>query len=266
MARPKKKTTSVSHLLAPEEPKTEWQKALAHLEENIKLYVAGIVFIIICLAIGALIRVNAVVKEKDIMTRYAEAALEEDPQARLQKYEAIKGHSGQWNPEVLYMMAETAIEAGELDTAKQLFEELLAGHGNSAFVPQAKEGLAFLAWSDARLEEALKGYEELTTQWPAEFVARRAHYTMGQILEELGRPEEAIAAYRKQASVFPESAVAAKAEQALTRLSEKHPDLFADAGEGATGSSTEAGDILADADLAQTPYLSVDTQDTPEIE
>jgi len=256
MARPKKKTTSVSHLLIPEEPKTGWQKFLAHVEENIKLYVAGVLFILICVAIGALIRVNSVVKEKNIMTKYAEAALETDAKVRLEKYKAIGEDEGRWTAEVLYMTAETAMEAGESDTARKAYEKIVSDFADSEFVPRAKDGLAFLAWNENRLEDALKGYEELTQKWPSDFVARRAHYSMGEILEALGRTEDAIAAYRKQATVFPESAVATKSEQALQRLQKAHPDLFPAEGEGEA--PADAGAVSA-GDAAQTEALTVGT-------
>ncbi len=254
MARPRKKTSSVSHLLVPEEPKTEWQKILAHVEENIKLYVAGAIFIIICVAIGALIRVNVVIKEKETTTKYAEAALEEDAKMRLEKYQAIGDNAGRWTPEMLYMMGETAIEAGNMDVARQSFEKVTLEY--SAYVAQAKEGLAFLARNEGRLEDALKGYEELVSKWPGEYIARRAHFTMGEILEELGRTEEAIAAYRKQATVFPESSVATKAEQALQRLEEKFPELFPaeeGEGEGDTGSANDSADTAQTMPLTTIP-------------
>ena len=255
MARPKKKAASVSHLLVPEEPKTEWQKVLAHLEDNLKMYVAGAIFIIICVAIAALIRVNTVMRQQEIMTSYAEAVLEESPAVRLEKLRDIRDRSGRWTAEVLYMLGETAIEAGELGEAREAFEAILAEHGDSGYAAQAMDALAFLIRNEGRLDDALAQYEALTARWPAEFAARRAHFTIGELLEELGRPEEAVAAYRRQATVFPESTVAAKAEQALDRLRESHPDLFAD-----ETAPADAGDILGETDGAQTPYLSVDME------
>lgn len=259
MARPKKKSASVSHLLVPEEPKTEWQKFLAHFEENIKLYVAGALFVLICVAIGALIRVNMLVKEQEAMTRYAEAALETDATARLEKYQAIGNSAGRWTAEMLYMKGETAVEAGDMETARQTFEKVLSDYGDSTYAAQATDGLAFLAWNEGRLEDAVKEYEKLVGQWPGEFVARRAHYSMGQVMEELKRTEDAIAAYRKQTTVFPESSVARKAEEALQRLEKEFPDLFPDdAAEGEGTVPAEAGAIISGADAAQTGALAVE--------
>ncbi|HQN02270.1 MAG TPA: tetratricopeptide repeat protein [Candidatus Hydrogenedentes bacterium] len=264
MARPKKKSTSVSHLFVPEEPKTEWQKILAHLEENIKLYAAGAIFVLICLAIGALIRVNAVAKEKEVATKYAEAALEADAKPRLEKYKAISESAGRWTPEVLYMMGETAIEAGEKETARQAFDKVISEYGDSDFAAPALEGLAFLARDEGRLEDALKTYEDLISKWPGAYVARCAHFTIGELLEALDRPQEAITAYRKQTTVFPESSVATKAEQALERMEEAHPDLFpAEEGEGEGATSAEAGVADGAADAAQTGSLTVEPQVAP---
>ncbi len=264
MARPKKKSTSVSHLLAPEEPKTEWQKVLAHLEENIKLYVAGAIFVLICLAIAALIRINAVTKEKEITTKYAEAALEEDPKLRLEKYQAIDDSAGRWTPEVLYMMGETAIEAGDKEAARRAFEKVMSEYGSSDFAARSQDGLAFLARDEGRLEDALKAYEELVSKWPGEYVARCAHFTIGELLEELDRPQEAVTAYRKQTTVFPESSIATKAEQALDRMSEAFPDLFpAEEGEGEGAVSPDAGTVESAADGVQTGSLAVEPQVAP---
>ncbi|HOC67658.1 MAG: Outer membrane protein assembly factor BamD [Candidatus Hydrogenedentes bacterium ADurb.Bin101] len=264
MARPKKKSTSVSHLLVPEEPKTEWQKILAHLEENIKLYAAGAVFILICLAIGALIRVNAVVKEKEVATKYVEAALEQEAKPRLEKYKAISESAGKWTPEVLYMMGETALEAGEKETARQAFDKVISEYGDSDFAAPAMEGLAFLARDEDRLEDALKMYEDLISKWPGAYVARCAHVTIGELLEALDRPQEAISAYRKQITVFPESSVATKAEQALDRMAAAYPDLFpAEEGEGEDATPAEAGVADGAADAAQTGSLTVEPQAAP---
>lgn len=259
MARPKKKSASVSHLLIPEEPKTEWQKFLAHVEENIKLYAVGALFVLICVAIGALIRINMIVKEEKVMTEYADASLETNVAERLEKYQAIGNNAGKWTAEVLYMTAETALEAGEIDTARQDFEKVLSDYGDSPYAAQATDGLAFLAWNDGRLEDAVKEYDKLVDQWPGEFVARRAYFSKGQVLEELGKTEDAIAAYRKQTTVFPESSVAQKAEDALKRLEEKFPELFPDeTAEGEGDVPAAAGAIVGESDAAQTAALEVE--------
>lgn len=240
------------HLLVREEPRTDWQRALAHIEDNYKLYIAGAVFVLVCMAIGVLIRLSIMMKEEALMTRYADAALTEDPIERLEKYEALADNAGRWTPEVLYRMGETAIEAGRHDVARTAFLQLLASHANSDYVLHATDGLAFLEWNEGNLDEALAGLEQIVAQWPNEFIARRKHYDIGQIQEERGAIEAAISAYRRQTEVFPDSAVAQRAQQALDRLRETHPDLFDDEPDMDVEGPVDVED------MALTPYISAD--------
>lgn len=272
MARSRKKNVTVSHVVAPEEPKTQWQKAIAHIEENLKIYVVALLFLIICAAIGALISVNRIVKQTEAATAYAEAVLEEDAASRLEKLQALKGNAGKWNAELLYMLGETAIEAGKLDIAREAFESLFREYSTSPYVLQAQEAIAFLTRSEGKLAEALQLYESLVEKWPSEYVARRSHVIIGQLYEESGQLENAIAAYRKQTVVFPESQAASKAEQALEKLKGEHPELFQE-GEGTPPTSNEIG-ISAEGETDQTGFLAVepvseastDTSPTTQIE
>ena len=226
MARPRKKKPEVEHLLIHEEPKTEWQKALAHLEDNYKLYIAGVIFLVLCIAVGALIKGATVLKERERTTSYAEAVLVEDPEERLAKYDEVVDSLGHWTPEALYRMGETAIQAEDFAKAEEVFQKLVAEYPNSEYVPNAVDGLAFVAWNNGDLEGALKGFQQVAQNWPGEFVGRRKHYEIGQVLEEMDRIEEAIAAYKKQVALFADSAVARKSQTALDALKEKHPEFF----------------------------------------
>lgn len=225
MARRKKKTEASEYFLAPEEPKTEWQKFLVHLEENIKLYVAGTLFIILCLAIGGLLRMSAAVKDKNIMTEYAEIVMEEDAGKRLAKYEELSPKAGRWTAEVLYRQGETALEIGDFSTAKEAFNAVLKDHGKSEFAPSALDGLAFALNEEGKLQEALDAYDRLTQEWPSAFVSRRAFLAKGALLEKLDRPAEAVAAYQHQRDLFPDSSSGRNAETAMNTLLEKHPEL-----------------------------------------
>ena len=112
----------------------------------------------------------AVIKEREKASSYAEAALVEDPVERLVKYEDVMDSLGKWTPEALYRMGETAIEAESYDKAEEAFNKLVADYPDSDFVPNAVDGLAFLAWNKGDLEGALKGYEQVAQNWPGEFV------------------------------------------------------------------------------------------------
>lgn len=252
MTRPRKKKPAGEHLLITEEPKTDWQRALAHIEDNYKLYIAGAVFVALCIMIGVLIRISATLHEQEIMTRYTEAALVENAQERLEHYQAIRNSSGKWTPEVLYRMAETAIEAGDTQAAEDAFQSILTEYPDSDFAINASDGTAFLAWNRGDLEAALAGYEQLVQKWPGEFIARRKYNDIAKLQEALERPADAIAAYRKQLEAFPNSTAAQQAEQALTALREKHPDLFPAEGESETSDPAMATD-----DAANTMTVSV---------
>jgi tetratricopeptide (TPR) repeat protein len=247
MVRPRKKKNEVEHLLIREEPETEWQKVLAHLEDNYKLYIAGTVFLILCIAIGALIKGAAVLQERQRTTSYAEAVLVEDPSERLAKYVEVMDSLGNWTPEALYRMGETAIEAEDFAKAEEAFQKLVEEYADSQYVPNAVDGLAFVAWNKGDLEGALKGFQQVAQDWPAEFVGRIKHYDIGRVLEEMDRIEEAIAAYKKQVALFADSAVARKSQAALDALKEKHPEFFPEEeGEGETESEGEAAAVTAD--------------------
>ncbi len=248
----------MEHVLITDNPKTEWEKALAHLEENYKLYIAGVVFVLLCMVIGALIRMSSVLNEREAMTLYAEAALVEDAAERLEKYRAVEKKAGRWTPEVLYMMGETAIEAGQYDTARETFERVVNQHADSEYALPAADGLAFLAWNRGDLEEALAGFQRIVDQSPGAFIARKKHFEIGQVLEELERYEEAGAAYRKQMEVFPDSMIAQRASQALDALRAKYPDLFPEE-KAPDAAATDGGDAAGLGD-AQTPYLSTEEE------
>lgn len=252
MARPRKKKTLADHLLLKEEPKTDWQRALVHLEAHYKTYIAAVLFVLVCVAVGALIRVSLMMRDREIMSLYAEAALVEEPEERLTQYEAFVDSAGRWTAEVLYRLGETAIEAGRYDAAREAFERILGEHETSDYALHAADGLAFLDWNDGDLDAALAGFERVVAQWPNAFLARRKHYEIGMLQEERGDLEAAVAAYRRQGEVFPGSAAAERAQMALLRLQADHPDLF-----------PEEPDLDEDAlpapdDAALTPYLPAD--------
>lgn len=225
MARPRKKKTA-EHLLIPEDPKTDWQKFLIHVEDNIKLYIAGAVFLVLCAAAGGLIRLNGIVRDREITSAYAAAALTEDPAEQVAKYKALSEKAGKWTPEILYMLGESAVRAEQYDEARQAFNGILSGHPANPYVLQATDALAFLDRKDGNLEAALASLERIVQQWPGEFLARRKYHEMGQIQEELGRIEDAAASYQRQVDTFPDSTVARHAQQALDALKKKHPDKF----------------------------------------
>lgn len=228
MARRKKKTATPDYLLAPEKPKTEWQKFLVHLEENIKLYVAGTLFVILCLAIGGFIQMYRAVQDREATTRLAEVIMVEDAEERLEQFDEVTGNVGRWNAEARYLQGETALEAGKLAEAKEAFDAVLKDFDKSEFAAPAQDGLAFILSEEGKNEEALAAYEQLNQEWPSAFVSRRSFLAKGELLEKMDRPADAVAAYQRQRDLFPESSAARYAESALDKLLEAHPELVPD--------------------------------------
>jgi len=177
------------------------------------------------------------------------------------------GNLGKWTPEALYRMGETAIEAEQYDKAEEAFNKLLADYPDCEYVPNAKDGLAFLAWNKGDLEAALKGFEQVAQDYSGQFIAKRKQYDIGQVLEEMERIEDAITAYKKQIVDFPDSAVARKAQQALDRLKEDHPDLFPEEeGEGeaaAEGETATEGEGTTEGETANEGESASDVSEAP---
>ncbi len=163
--------------------------------------------------------------ERVVYTAYAQALEAHEPAEQAEKLEAAAAE-GAVSHEVLYMMAESAIKAGEYDKAKAAFERLRAEYPNSRFVPDAVEGLGFIAQENEQYETALEAYNEVLEKWPQSFAARRQALNIARLHEERGDLEQAVAAYEEQTLVFPGSHAAMEAGAALERLRAAQPELF----------------------------------------
>ncbi len=219
--RPVKEAT-----VAVAEQQQDYRRLAQHVQENPLLYLAAAVFVGLCVLLGIVLRLNAMAGERETMTEYASALTEEEPEARLPKLEAVAEEGGQWAAEALYLAGETAIQANAYDEAGESFTKLRENYPNSEYVPRAVEGLAWLAENAGDYEAALKGYQEVSDKWPDAFVARIQPLNIGRVQEKLENVKAAVAAYQDQVTLFPESNAAGKAEEALDRLREAHPDLF----------------------------------------
>lgn len=204
----------------------EIHKALEHLRENLLLYVAAVVFVILCIVAGILFRLSSMAAEREIMTQYASAMTIEDPALRAAELESVARLGGRWGHEALYALGEAAIQAGEYDRARNAFQQLISEAGNSEFAPQAAEGMAWLAENRGDLEEALLGYQAVEKEYPESFLARIQPLNKARVLEKKEDLPGAIAAYEEQMGVFPDSNAAREAEAALERLRGSHPELF----------------------------------------
>ncbi len=160
-------------------------------------------------------------------TAYAKAIEAEDPAGQEKELESAVA-AGMSTPEVLYMMGETAIKAGEYDKAKSALERLRQEHPESKFVPDAVEAIGFIAQEAEDYDAALKAYNEVSEKWPQSFAARRQALNLARVYEAQGNLEGAVKAYQDQTRQFPNSSVAKEAEMSLSRLRESNPELFAE--------------------------------------
>ena len=213
----------VGSMLTQQDELARW---LQHLRENALLYAASAVFVVGCIAAGVLYRANQSAGQQQRLTAYARAMQEEDATARLAALERIPIGRDQWSAEVLYVLGETAARAGAYEKASQAFQRVCEEFGGSEFAPRAMEGLGFLAENNGDYKEALARYQEVSQKWPASFSARIQPFNIGRVQERLEDFQAAVAAYQSQIELFPGSHVARKAEGALERLRESHPELF----------------------------------------
>ncbi len=226
MARPRKTTVDILEAEKEQTPKTDMMRLMMHAQEHPMLYVGGVLFVAFCIVAGLLIRASRIDAAAKVTSRYVEASMETDPATRLTKLEAALKDSGDWTPEMTYVMGETAIQAQQYDKAKAAFETVRDKFAKSEFADRAISGLAFLQENAGDLDGAIKTYEQLAKDYPKGFATKLAPCEIGRLQEEQGRLPEAIKAYQQQQEVFPESGAAQKADQALKRLKEAHPELF----------------------------------------
>lgn len=218
------RTTHAPHGAGPE-TKADVTAFVEHVRENPVLYVAAVAFLVVCAIIGVAYRAYRAEAEQAGATAYARALDAELPAARVDALTQLTGPD--WlKAEALYMAGEAAFDAGDLEKAQTLFEQLRADHPNYEFTPDAVEALGFIAEENGDYAAAVARYKEIGEVWPDAFAARRQPMNIGRAGEAAENYEAAVAAYREQLDIFPGSNVALRAQQALDRLRDTHPDLF----------------------------------------
>ena len=200
----------------------------AKLVNNIVPIGIGTLVILACLGIAGLIQVSRVAAEREAVTTFANALFEEDEAERAAALEAAGQAEGAWGVEAAYLAGEAALAKSEWDKARASFEKIVNEHADSPLAPRAAEGLAFIDEANGAFEQALEGYQKVSTNWPDSFAARCQPYNIGRVQETLGQMRYAVDSYKNQSVVFKDSKIAADAETALERLRISHPDLFTD--------------------------------------
>jgi len=209
-----------------EEAQSDWQWLVTYVQENPRTIVAGVLFLLACILAGALFSLYNTAKDRQVMTGYAAALVEEDAATRAEELKEVAAGDSRWSVEALYLAGEASIEAKAYEDARDAFAGVLSKGPKSAFAAPAAEGLAFLDENAGKLDEALAGYQNVFATYSDTFIGRRQPTNIARVQEALGQLPEAVASYELQVERFPDSALAGAAEQALARLKASNPDLF----------------------------------------
>lgn len=204
------------------EIKTLWHSIL----EKPWHYGIGLAVIVLALLFSIGYQQHTAKAKRDLYTRYARALEAGEPAEQARQLEAAAA-KGSASPEVLYMLGETALKAGEYDKATAAFERLRQEFSGDKHVPDAVEAIGFIAQENEDYDGALKAYTEIVEKWPQSFAARRQPLNIARVREAQGELADAVQAYEDQTYQFPGSSVAQESEAALARLRDSHPDLFA---------------------------------------
>jgi len=213
--------------LFEEEPKRDELTQLVHdIQQRPLLYAGIVVFLLVCLLSGFLYSAYDKSSRAELVTAYAKALDKTEPAERLAALEPLAQGSGKGVDEVLYVTGETAYAAGQYDKAKAAFERLRKEFPDSQNVPDAVEGLGYIAQNAKDYDGALALYTEVKDKWPKSYAARRQPLNIAKLEESRGKLKEAVAAFREQLTVFPGSSLAAESSASLARLEKTNPDLF----------------------------------------
>lgn len=254
--------TRATHKHEDEEKKGDLDVLVGYVRDNPILSIGVVVFVCMCVMVGSLLRVQAAINNRERTTQYARALEFDDPALRVDALNEFVAEANALEAEALYMQGESAYQAEDHATATEAFERLRAEFPEFAFVPDAVEGLGFVAEDQENYDDALARYEEVLSKWPNSFAGRRQQFNIARCQEGKGALPEAIEAYRQQLTLFPGSNMARRAQLALDRLRTDNPELFAS--ELETGPEIEAPEEeknIIDRALPK-PVLTIENEET----
>lgn len=211
---------------AEQETGGDWQQLILYVRQNPRVVAASAGFVVLCLVAGGFYSLHSMAKDREVMSEYAKALDNEDAGTRASALEQVAAGDNRWQAEALYVAAESAVEAKAYDNARANFQKVLDEHPKSQYAAPSAEGLAFLKENAGDLEAALAGYTEVFATYDDSFIGRRQPFNIARVNEALGNLTEAISFYEQQVELFPESGIASRAQAALARLRNEHPDLF----------------------------------------
>lgn len=119
--------------------------------------------------------------------------------------------------QALYYMGDAYYGSGQYGLARECYEQYLQEYPRGQFAPNAQEGVAYVAESEGKFDEAIGHYMKLVETYGDSHIAQHAWYNIGSCHEQTGEWAAAADAYETQLSLHPMSAWTGKAE---TRLGE----------------------------------------------
>jgi tetratricopeptide (TPR) repeat protein len=208
-----------------EHEQRDFEALVEHIKRNPLLYVAGLLFVALAAIAGFMVQASNVAQEREAAGNFLEAVRTEDPALRVAELQAVADSGSEFTDEALYLAAESAYSAENFAEAKTLFERLRNEFPQSRYLPDAVEGLGYLAEDNKDYAQALAYYQEILEKWPLTFAGRRQELNIGRVRERLTEYQAAADAYASQVQSFPDSTIAARAQQALDALLAAHPEV-----------------------------------------
>ena len=225
MAKKRKKNTH-DVIDAQEDAQGGLAQLVLQLRENALKVGLAVSFIILCVIVGAVVRMNANAGKISDNTEYASAIMEEETETSLEALNAAAENNTTWNAEVTYMAAETALRDQDYTKAEAHFKKVVENFADSEYAPRAADGLAFILENRGENEAALVAYTEIKDKWGDSFTGRCQFLNIGRVQEALGNFEAAREAYETQINRLPDTNTERKARMALDALEQDHPELF----------------------------------------
>ena len=175
---------------------------------------------------------------------YAASALQRsgDPKGAIVEYEALVRDTPEHSlaDDALYLEAAAQADAGDSDGQRKVLERMLSRYPKGDMRGEGRFALAFAARARGDYAEALAQLEQLIADGPLERnegCEGRAAYWRARTLQDLGRLDEAKAAYVDLARALP---LSYHAQQAMARLSKLDPKAASSLGaELAAGAEPE---------------------------
>jgi len=115
-------------------------------------------------------------------------------------------------------LGRIALEEGDAETARTLWQELVDEGGDNILVTEAYLNLVALDRQEGRGEELVGSLEAMLDSPDAKVPGDALLFELAQTLEQLGREQEALDAYRRLVEEFSSSGYSQEAQQRLAAL------------------------------------------------